>query len=329
MTQNTYGDISPRTAAFVQRDLLERAMQEQNIERYGQTKVLPQRSTKSMTFRRYEALALADTPLVEGVTPSGQALTYTDVTANLDQYGDFIPITDVVEDTHEDPIIEENRDLLGQQGGETKEKTHFDVIKAGTNVYYNNGTQRTDVNTVPTLAGVRAVERLLLRQNAKPISRAVSSTVEFGTQAVNPGFIGLVHPDGQKDIRAIEGFIDVKDYGSVTPEPNEFGATGLIRWVQSTIYDAFADAGGTAGTNSTISTTGASSDVYPILVVGMNAYAVVPLRGRNALTPTVVNPRPASGDPLGQRGSVGWKGMWKAVILNDLWMVRWEAAFSA
>jgi len=329
MTQNTYGDLSPRTAAFVQRDLLIRAMQAQNIERYGQTKTLPQRSTKAMEFRRYEALELADTPLVEGVTPSGKSLTFTDVTATLEQYGDFIPITDVVEDTHEDPVIQESQELLGQQSGETKEKTHFDVIKAGTNVYYNNGTQRSDVNTVPTKAGVRAVERTLLRQNAKPITRAVSSTVNFGTQAVNPGYIALVHPDGQKDIRDIEGIIDVKDYGSVQPEPNEFGSVGMLRFVQSTIYEAFADAGGAASTNSTISTTGTSADVYPILVLGMNAYGVVPLRGRNALTPMVVQPRPASGDPLGQRGSIGWKGMWKAVILNDLFMLRWEVAFTA
>ncbi len=43
----------------------------------------------------------------------------------------------------------------------------------------------------------------------------------------------------------------------------------------------------------------------------------------------VVNPKPAAGDPLAQRGSVGWKAMQTAIILNDLWMARAEVAVTA
>jgi N4-gp56 family major capsid protein len=43
----------------------------------------------------------------------------------------------------------------------------------------------------------------------------------------------------------------------------------------------------------------------------------------------VVNPKPAPGDPLAQRGTVGWKAWQAAVILNDAWMARAEVAATA
>ena len=52
------------------------------------------------------------------------------------------------------------------------------------------------------------------------------------------------------------------------------------------------------------------------------------MKGANAITPFVVNPKPSKSDPLGQRGSIGWKTMQTAVILNDAWMAVAEVAAS-
>ena len=43
----------------------------------------------------------------------------------------------------------------------------------------------------------------------------------------------------------------------------------------------------------------------------------------------VVNPKPAPGDPLGQRGTVGWKLYTTTIILQDAFMVRLECAATA
>ena len=53
MSTITYGDISPRTAAFVVRDLLKRGMPWLILEKFGQAKPLPAKSTKTIQFRRY------------------------------------------------------------------------------------------------------------------------------------------------------------------------------------------------------------------------------------------------------------------------------------
>jgi N4-gp56 family major capsid protein len=82
-----YGDITPRTAAYVAVELLKRGLPYLCLERFGQAKTLPAKRSQAMKFRRYNTLAVATTPLTEGVTPPSKKLTSTDVTATLYQYG--------------------------------------------------------------------------------------------------------------------------------------------------------------------------------------------------------------------------------------------------
>lgn len=323
-TNMVYGDISPRTAAHAVAKMLTRGVPYLVLEKFGQVYVMPNKSTKVAKFRRYNALALATTPLVEGVTPAGSKVTVTDVTATLEQYGDFVPFSDVIEDTHEDPFLQQVSDVLGEQAAQTMETIRWNIIKAGTNVFYANGSQRTDVNTPITLALQRKCTRALKRQNAAYITSVVASTPQFRTEPVEAAYIGLVHPDVENDIRNISGFIPTKQYGSTTPWSNEIGAVEDVRYLRSTIFTAFADGGGAKG--AMISTTGTNADVYPVLYVSKDAYGLVPLKGKDSMSIMVVNPKPAPGDPLGQRGTAGWKTMHTAVILNDLWLVRAEVA---
>jgi len=107
MAMTVYGDITPRTAAYVVVELLKRAMPYLCLEKFGQSKSLPANKTQSMKFRRYNSLGLRTTPLTEGVTPASEKLTATDITATLYQYGGLVEITDVIQDTHEDPVLQE------------------------------------------------------------------------------------------------------------------------------------------------------------------------------------------------------------------------------
>lgn len=319
-----YGDISPRTAAYAIAEMLKRGDEEMILEKFGQTYVLPQKSSKTAIFRRFEALPLATTPLVEGVTPTGTKPTITDIPVTLEQYGDYIPFSDVILDTHEDPILKEYSGLLMQQAAETVETIRWNVVKAGTNRIFANGTQRTDVNTPISLALQRKATRALKRQRGKHITSIVSSDARFRTEPVEAAFVAICHSDVENDIRNMEGFIPTKQYGTVSPWANEIGAVEDVRYVRSVLFTPFADAGGAKG--SMISTTGTSADVYPVIYFARDCYGIVPLKGKNAMSIMVVNPKPAASDPLGQRGTAGWKMMQNSVILNDLWMVRLEVA---
>lgn len=322
-----YGDISPRTAAYAEKELLKRGIPYLVLEKFGQAKPLPEGNSKTIKFRRYTALPNTPVALTEGVTPAGQTLAATDVVATLSQYGDKVTITDVILDTHEDPVLNESVALLGEQSAQMIEKMRYGVLKAGTSVQYANGAARNAVNTALTITVQRRCTRALKRQNGRPITTVVRSTPAYGTEAVAPSFVGLCHPDLEGDIRSLPGFVPVEKYGTLTPYENEIGKCEDVRYLSSTIFEPWADAGGAKGTM--LSTSGTSADVYPIIFLARDAYGIVALKGMWAVTPMVVNPKPSDSDPLAQRGHVGWKAMQTAVILNDAWMIRAEVGATA
>lgn len=352
MTVTSYGDISPRTAAYAVAQMLKRGLPYLCLEKFGQTYPLPKNNTKVAKFRRYFLSGstgaagntgttaplnsfytlLATTPLVEGVTPTGRQLANQDYTVTLAQYGDFVTITDVIMDTHEDRVLQQATDILGEQAAQTVETLRYNVLKAGVNVFYSTGSSRAAVRDPITLTLQRQVTAALQRQNARMITQVVKSTPDFRTEPVEAAYIGYCHPDVENDIRNATGFIPTKQYGTVTSYENELGAIERVRYLTSTIAASITGAAGVTG-NFTTSSAGAAIintssyvDVYPVLYLARDAFGLVPLKGENSLSPMVVNPKPAPGDPLAQRGTVGWKTYHASVILNDAWMARLEVA---
>ena len=323
---SVYGDITPRTAGKAMPGFLMRALPYLVLEKYLDLKPLPSNSSKVAIFRRYEALEKATTPLVEGVTPVGKNMTYTDVQCTLQQYGDYVTLTDQIADFHEDPVLQEYIGITAEQAAQTLETLRYNVLKAGSNVFYANKVAgRDSVVTAISLADQRRVTRAFKRQNAAYITKKTASTPNYGTVAVRASYIGLVHPDLENDIRALTGFKDAVDYGaSQAADEFEIGTVEDVRYIRSTIFESFADAGGNKGTM--VSTSGVKADVYPIIYLAAHAAASVPLKGKNAITaPIVRNPGTISdSDKLGQRGHVGWKAYFGCVILNQLFISRLE-----
>lgn len=242
-TGNAYGDLSPRVAGYAVRELLKRAEPLLTISRYLQSKPLPSNSTKTIIFRRYNSLAPALTPITEGVTPAGSKITKTDVQVDIAQYGDWLQLTDWIADLHTDPVLNEMIGILGEQAALTIEKVDFGVIKAGTNVVYSNGTARTAVNTALTRPVLRRATRALKRQNAMTITSIVSASPNYATTPVAPAYIALCHVDCEGDIRDLTGFKPVEEYGSYAPLPGEIGKCEDVRFITSTVFTAWADAG--------------------------------------------------------------------------------------
>lgn len=320
MATNTYGDIGDRTAAYAVRDFLARAIPVQCLEQFGQTQALPSNSTKTLKFRRFNALNNTPIPLVEGVAPTGTPLTTTDVTLTLTQYAGVVELTDVIMDTHEDPVLQQAIEVLGEQAGQVAENIRYAALKACSNVFYNTGvTGRSSITSSNTLdANLQAkVVKALKRQNAKPITKALGGTVKYGMVPVQRGYIAICHPDLEESIRTGLGstFTSAELYGTMTPYENEIGKSKDVRYLLSTMAAPYIAAGS------------GGIDVYPILYIGADAFATCALRGAYAAEMFVANPRPIPGlDPVAQKGSAGWKTMQGCVILNDLFMAVAEVA---
>jgi hypothetical protein len=203
-----YGDISPRTAAYAAKELLKRGLPYLVIEKFGQAKTLPANNSKTIKFRRYNALPNTPVALTEGVTPGvHQQLTYTDITATLSQYGDRVTVTDVIEDTHEDPVLQEAIEILGEQAAQMIEKMRFGVLKAGTerDVRQRRDPQRGEhrdhaADPAPRRAYPEAPERA-----PDHLGRALHAGVRHRRR--RPGLRRPGAPGLRPDVRSLTGFV--------------------------------------------------------------------------------------------------------------------------
>lgn len=333
------GDISYRTAGYVSAELLKRAQPLLVVSRFGNNKPIPRNSGDTIKFRGYEALDASPKALIEGVTPTASKPTFRDVVAKLEEYGDYIEITDKLSDTIEDPIWTEFADILGEQSGTMLERVVINKLLAGTNAFFSGSTggvaatSRNGVNEPLTLTLQRRVTRALKRQLASPITAVVAASANFSTFPIAPSYVAVGHTDIEADIRSLPGFVPVEKYGSYRPMEGEIGSVESVRYVCTTLLEPWLDAGAApVGGAQVESNEGACADVYPLLFFGKNAFAVTPFaaqkgKGNSPVGVMVLNPNnPRGGDPLGQRGSLGWKAYRTSEILYDMWMARVEVA---
>lgn len=324
MATTDYGSINQRTAAWAANEMLSHAEPVVVLGKFGQSKPLPKNKADNVKFRRPIPFPVATTPLTEGVTPTARAMAYEDVPATIQQYGDVVQITDKVNDLAEDPVLKDASMLCGEQAGETLEVITWGVIRGGTNVIYGNGAGRTAVNTAVSLNKLRAATRFLMAQRAKRLTKMLSGSTSFNTKPIEAAYVAFGHTDMEADVRNLAGFTPVAEYGSRQPLcPEEVGSVESIRIILSPVLAPFTDAGST--TLNGMKTSGTKVDVYPMVVIGQEAFGLVPLKGAGAITPSVINPDvKTKDDPLGQRGYVGWKTYFTCVRLAESWMVRLE-----
>ncbi len=330
INKSTDAGISQRTTVWAAQEMLDYAGPVQVLDKFADVKPLPKNKGLVVKFRRPRTFTAATTPLVEGVTPSSTAFRYDDVSVTLRQYGQVVEITDVIEDTHEDPVLRDATQQAGDNIGRTMEAITWGVVRAGTNVYFTNGTVRTSVNTPISLTIIRAAVRFLKQQKGKPITKMLSPSPDFATRGIEGGFVAIGHTDLENDIRNLPNFLPVAEYGQRKPiHEAELGTCENIRFILSPDLDPIVDAGGAyaGASGDMVTTSGTSADVYPLIILAQKAYGTVPLKGKGAVTPFIYPPgKPTPSDPLGQRGFISWKAYFAALILNQAWLVRIECA---
>jgi N4-gp56 family major capsid protein len=228
--------------------------------------------------------------------------------------------------TNQDPVLTELGDVLGEQAGYTIDQVRRDVLVAGTNVIYTNGSARNTLNTVISSIALRTAIRFLGRQNAKYVKQMVKATDSVATVGIRPAYIGLIHPDTEAQLESIPGYIPITEYSdAMKAEEDEVGSYRNIRFFRSTNCKVFTAGGAAVSTDGMISAGGVNNDVYATLIIAANAYGVCPLSG-SALQ-NIIKPLGSGGaaDPLNQRATSGWKAITTTQILNQAFMVRIES----
>lgn len=326
-------------------DILKHAVPVEVLGLCGQQRAIPKNSGMTVVHRRYLPYGAAATNhdtinrpaataaghlLTEGVTPTADTLVPQDITVTLKQYGCLYQLTDVVSDTYEDDVPAEMKKQVGERTGLVREMIRYGVLKACTNVFYAGGVStRATVATKITLALLRKISRSLQANHAKRITGVLDASPKIATRPVEASYVVFVHTDAEADIRDLQGFKHVSEYGQRTPiSLHELGSCENFRFVTSPELAPYAGAGADIGSTGL---TGATNvDVYPFIMVGEDAYGQVALRGMESIDPTYIpTGQKDKSDPLGQRGYVGAKFYMECTMLNEGWMAVAEAGVSA
>jgi N4-gp56 family major capsid protein len=323
MPNTSRTQIPAEVSQFYDRTLLERAVALFVHTRWAQVRDIPRNAgTSTIAFRRYANLAAATTPLSEGITPTGSQLSATTVTATVEQYGDFVTITDKLDYESQDPILMEAAELQGDQAGDTLDQLTRDILTAGTSVSYGGSghTQRSQVadNEILTTTLIDNAVLTLKNNNAKKITRMIDPSTGYATTPLNACYIGIVHPNvsvGFKNTTNFPNWVPVEKYPNKSDVmPGEIGSYGEVRFIETTNAKVFAGAGASG------------VDVYATIIFGMNAYGISRISGE--AMKNIVKPLGSAGtaDPLDQRATSGWKATFVAKILNNAFITRIETA---
>ena len=304
-TSNSSGtnDLSAEMKTFYSDYLLDIATPLLVHDQFGQKHPIPKNGGKTIEFRKYSPLAKATTALTEGVTPDGQALNVSTITATVAQYGGWIKMTDMLLLTAIDNNMVQATELIGDQAGRTLDTITREVLNAGTNVQYGDGSSKTQRSELAqtdklTVEAVFRAVRTLKKGLAKPIDGS---------------YVAIIHPDVAYDLMTSDQWLDVHKYANTAEIYNgEIGKIGGCRFVETTEAKIFKD-GGASGI-----------DVYSTLFFGANAYGVTEVTGGGLEHIVKQLGSAGTADPLNQVASVGWKATKTAEILVQPYMLRVE-----
>lgn len=309
----TVADLPPAVREYYDRLLLMTAYPTLVYTKFAQTRTLPEKSGDTIVFRRFARLATVPIPLSDGITPPGAPLSASDIKARVDFYGNFVTITNQVELTVEDRVLNESARLLAQNLAQTVDEVTRDVLASTSSVLQCSAGVNGNTPTELTKSDIDSVVQTLLNNDAEMISEVVVGENRLGTTPIRPAFWGYIDTALLDDLEAVSGFVNTSNYPSQqTVLDAEWGSTGNVRWLYTSV-----------GSVST-----AATPVYNNFVVGKEAYAVVHLGSESG--EFYVEPLGSAGaaDPLHQRGSVGWQHPFAARILNDAFMTNLEATHS-
>ena len=288
---------------------------------YGATTTAPNQFFANGTGDRAQTLVNAHLTQ-EGITVLPESITPMDLSVVMQQYSCLYGFSDKTYDLYEDDIPQAMQEQIGERVALVNEMIIYGIVKASTNQWYGGtGSSRSTVNGKLTLPLIRKIVKSLQANHGKSVTRVLSASNQFGTDAVSSGFIVYCHTDLEPDIRDLPGFTPVEKYASGTPMPNEVGKCERFRFVTSPDLPSYQDAGAAIGTTGCESTSGTSIDVYPLIIAAEDAWSQVAVRGKESLDPTFLPPgQKSKSDPFGQRGYAGtiW---WKAALVeNSGWL---------
>ena len=215
---------------YYDRTLLELALAQLVYNQFGQKRPIPRNNGKSVEFRRYTLFNpnKETQKLVEGVTPTSQALGQTKVEATVEQYGAYVEISDLLDLTAYDPVIDDSAELLGEQLGIVVDNVTRDAMIADASDQFAGGAANQ--------GGVGATAYLTVDEIRKAVRTLKSNKARrFSGQGAGGHFVCIVDPYATYDLQSDSLWQDVSKYSNAEQiYAGEIGRLFGVRFVETT-----------------------------------------------------------------------------------------------
>lgn len=244
----------------------------------------------AVTFTIFNDIAEATTPLTETSDVSAVAMSDSQVTVTLTEYGNAVSTTAKLRGTSFLDVDAAAANIVGYNAGISIDSIIREVLAAGTNVIYGGGGA-TDPSSRATVQAEDIIEANDIRKVVAQLRKA--NAVSFGGM-----YMGYIHPDVSYDLRRETGVASWRDPHVYSDPANiymgEIGAFEGVRFIETPRAKNFED----AGASSTV-------DVYCTHIMGRQALAKAhSLTDGNGPFPRVV--RGPVTDTLYRFQPIGW-----------------------
>ena len=321
----TYSNPAQATNVLHKKELLKHAGPITCLDKYAKKFTLPQNESETLSIDRLVPFGFDDTEATEGVVPEAVGMDYENVQMTIKEYEHLVRVSSKKWRLSEQAAVKDAATLQGEFIMNVNELLCWNEIVTGTVVYYDTSahTARTSVDTAITLGRIRKMTRALDDAKARWVKKINKGGTNEGSVPSEPAYIGLTHTNMKSDIRNLPGFIHASEINGPTP-PYAFGQVEDVIFVLTPQLTPFVGTG--ASQDGSKINNGTLNDVYPLVIIGQDAYGSCILSGFDSVKPNIMTGPVKGADPTGKFVDIGV--LWYKVnkILNETWMARGEFA---
>ena len=300
VNKTTDGGMSTTLKTFYDTELLENARVELYYAQFGKKQPLPAGRGKTVEWRKWNTFNKAN-ELQEGVIPSGQKLTQTNLTDTITQYGTYATISDELELRAYDDVILGATEEMGASAAETQEDLIRRKLMVNANAFYcdniNLETGKPTGATPLHCGEMEATDTVMCLLTPDSVAKVATTMKKNRVPTINGKYYAVIHPSVAYDLRKSDAWVEAHKYASVEEiKTGEIGELHGVRFVE----DSFAPV-----LKHGMYQNKEGSAVYATFFFGKDSFGIIDPEG-GALEMIIKNKSEAGG-PLNQFSTVGYK----------------------
>jgi N4-gp56 family major capsid protein len=307
MSANTTSTLTQEAQTFYEKKFLARAEYESVFEQGAQMRTQPKNGGDTVKFTRHTPLATVTTALTQGTNPSEVALTASNVSAQLAEYGTAVKISRFLTLNGIDVANAEKIEVVGQNMRETLDELVRNELFTGATVQFQSAKTALSALSASDVLKVKDIQlavRTLKRNKARRLTSNVAP------------WMGKLSPDTSYDLQQDSTWINADTYsnGATQMYRGELGKIAGARLMESA--NQKHEAGG-------------ATEVYSTFFHGDQAFGSIDLEGDAAQLYIIPHTKIDSNNPAGRFSMVSWATSYVAKTLNANWLINVKVGITA